>query len=78
MYDYKSIFKEIMCLREAPDESLNDFHDCFIQLHFEFYEDDIDLNLMKEKLKLLLHISMNPKENESFQSIPTYIGYEAL
>lgn len=48
-----------MRLRKALDESLDNFHDCFIHLYFEFSKDVIDWNLMKEKFEFLVHISLN-------------------
>jgi len=48
--DYKSVFKKIMQLQKAPDILLNYFHDHFIHLCFDFSKDDVNWNLMKEKL----------------------------
>lgn len=55
-YDYKFIFKKIMHLKKATDESLDDFHYRFFEFCFEFSEDDVDWNLMKQKFKFLVHI----------------------
>jgi len=60
-YDYKFVYNKIMHLRKAPDESLNYFHNRFIHFCFEFSEDDINWNFMKEKFEFLVYISMNPK-----------------
>jgi len=62
---------------KASDGSLNDFHDSFINFCFEFSEDDVDWPLMKDKFDFLVHISMNPNEYESLESILTYIGIRA-
>lgn len=67
-----------MHLRKAPDESLEDFHDHFIHFCYEFSEDDIDWNFMKERFQFLVHIFMNPTEYESFESVPTYIGISII
>jgi len=77
MYDYKSIFKKIMRLRKSPDESLDDFHDHFNNFCFEFSENDINWNLMKEKFEFLVHILMTPQEYQSFESLPTYLSFRA-
>lgn len=66
-----------MHLIKAPDESLNDFHDCFIHFRYEFSEEDVDSNFIKEKFNFFVNILMNPKQYESFESIPTYLGYGA-
>lgn len=58
-YDYKYVFKKIMQLRKAPDESLDDFHDHFIHFFFEIFEDDVYWPLMKEKFEFIVHISTN-------------------
>ena len=77
MYDYGTIYKKIIHLRKGPDESLEDFHDYLMHFYY-FYEDDIDWNFMKEKFEYVVHISLNPSEYESLESIPTYTGYGAL
>lgn len=66
-----------MHLRKAPNEPLNDFHNCFIHFCYNFFEDDIDWNFVKDKFEFIIHISMNPKEYESFESPPTYMEYGA-
>jgi len=45
-----------MHLKKATDESLDDFHYRFFEFCFEFSEDDVDWNLMKQKFKFLVHI----------------------
>lgn len=58
-HDYKFVYKKIMHLRKALDEYTEYFHDHFIHLCYEFYEDDVNWNFMKEKFKFIVHISMN-------------------
>lgn len=43
-----------------PSESIEDFQNRFIHFCYEFFEDDIDWNFMKDKFEYFLQISLNP------------------
>lgn len=66
-----------LCILENHPMNL-DFHDRFINFYYEFFEDDIHWNFMKQKFEFIYHISMSPTKYVSFESLPTYTGYEAL
>jgi len=44
-----NLFTEKSCIYKKDMMNLNDFHDRFIHLCYEFSEDDIDWNFMKER-----------------------------
>jgi len=58
------------------DESLQDFHDCFVHYYFGFLEDEVDWEFT-EIFQYLVHFSKTPHELESFEPIPTYLSVRA-
>lgn len=60
------------------DESLEYFHYHFLGFCYEFLEDDIDWDFMKEKFHYLVQIYLNPLESASLISLPSFLGHGAL
>jgi len=57
------------------DESVEDFHDRFLHFCYEFLEDDIDWNFMKEKFQCIVQLSLNPPEPESLSSVLALLSH---
>ena len=77
MYDHKNLCKKIQNLRKSPDESIQDFHDCFINFCFEFLEDDVDWYFLVNRFLYLVLISNNLHELEYFKHLTIYLGIRA-
>lgn len=58
-FDHQALNKEILELRKAPDESIEQFHTRFCNLAHRFPEDEIDWEFFDGKFKYLLYISKN-------------------
>jgi len=67
-FNYKTLNKEIMELRKALDESIENFYTRFCSLAYRFPKVDIDWEFLDGRFEYLLHISENSQFLKSFES----------
>lgn len=65
---------EILKLRKAPDESIEQFHTLFCNLTWRFPKDEIDCEFLDGRFKYLIYISENMQFLESFEPYSTYFS----
>ena len=56
-FDHEALDQEIMKLRKAPDEFVDQFYTRFCNLAYQFLEDEIDWEFLYGRFEYLLHIS---------------------
>lgn len=71
-FDYKALNKEILKLRKAPDESVEQAHTCFCSFACRFLEDEIDLEFLDGRFKCILYISKTFPLLKSFKPCRSY------
>lgn len=67
-YDYRDVYKRIDQLRMDPDESVEDFSNRFLNLCYEFPEEDMYRYFLKQNFKHLFHISLHGESKQPYVS----------
>jgi len=59
MYDYQDVLKRINQLIMKPNESIKDLYDHFLNLCYEFPEENMDWDFFKQNFKCLVHMYLH-------------------